>query len=146
MGPGGEMGRGWDRHAFSKEDRVAFANARIAAIHAGLGLTPDQEKLWPPVESAVRDMVKSMSETIDKARAEPPKDPIEGMKRRAALQIARGEALKKVADAAAPLYAALSTDQKARLPALVRPGMHGHGGRWMHGRGMPWGWGRQDRD
>src|SRR6201998_3619229 len=40
------------------EDRAAFADARIAAVHAGLKLTPDQEKLWPPGESAVRDLVK----------------------------------------------------------------------------------------
>ena len=33
------------------EDRAAFADARIAAVHAGLKLTADQEKLWPPVES-----------------------------------------------------------------------------------------------
>ena len=42
----------------SPEDRAAFADARIAAVHAGLTLTPDQEKLWPPVEQAVRDFAK----------------------------------------------------------------------------------------
>ena len=41
---------------FSKEDRAAFADARIAALHAGLRLTPDQEKLWPPVVAAIRDL------------------------------------------------------------------------------------------
>ena len=29
----------------SPEDRAAYADARIAAVHAGLKLTPDQEKL-----------------------------------------------------------------------------------------------------
>jgi len=48
------------------EDRAAFADARIAAVHAGLKLTPDQEKLWPPVEAAVRDLVKLR---IDRANA-----------------------------------------------------------------------------
>ena len=33
------------------EDRAAFVDARIAAVHAGLKLNADQEKLWPPVES-----------------------------------------------------------------------------------------------
>ena len=37
------------------EDRSAFLDARIAAVHAGLKLTADQEKLWPLVEAAVRD-------------------------------------------------------------------------------------------
>src|SRR3979490_73369 len=40
------------------EDRAAFPDARIAAVKAGLKLTPDQEKLWPPVETAVRDFAK----------------------------------------------------------------------------------------
>src|ERR1700722_17536730 len=50
----------------SPEDRAAFADARIAAVHAGLKLTPDQEKMWPPLESAVRDFVKLR---IDRANA-----------------------------------------------------------------------------
>lgn len=139
MGPRGDMGPGWRHRVVSKEDRAAFLNARIAAVHAGLGLTADQEKLWGPVEAAVRDVAKNMGETMDKARDEKPKDPIEGMKRRAEMQIARGEAMKKVADAASPLYATLTTEQKARLPALMRPGMRGHVGRWMHEHGMRWG-------
>ncbi|HJZ21063.1 MAG TPA: hypothetical protein VJ226_08900, partial [Bradyrhizobium sp.] len=44
----------YEHARLSAEDRAAFADARIAAVHAGLKLTPDQEKLWPPVESAVR--------------------------------------------------------------------------------------------
>jgi hypothetical protein len=40
------------------EDRAAFVDARIAAVHAGLKLTADQEKLWAPVEAAVRDFAK----------------------------------------------------------------------------------------
>src|ERR1700743_3689710 len=50
----------------SPEDRAAFADARIAAVHAGLKLTPDQEKLWPPVEAAVREFAKLR---IDRANA-----------------------------------------------------------------------------
>src|SRR5258706_7306532 len=50
----------------SPEDRAAFTDARIAAVKAGLKLTPDQEKLWPPVEAAVRDLAKLR---IDRANA-----------------------------------------------------------------------------
>ena len=50
----------------SPEDRAAFADARIAAVHAGLKLNADQEKLWPPVETAVRDFAKLR---IDRANA-----------------------------------------------------------------------------
>src|ERR1700709_1256481 len=48
------------------EDRAPFGDPRIAAVHAGLGLTPDQEKLWPPVEAAVKDFAKLR---IDRANA-----------------------------------------------------------------------------
>lgn len=141
---GDDRGPGRGHWKFSEKDRAAFLNARIAAVHAGLGLTAEQEKLWAPVETAVRDMAKSMGETMDKARSERPKDPIEGMKRRADMQIARGEAMKKVAEAASPLYATLTQEQKDRLPALMRPGMRGHAGQWMREHGMRWGWGRGD--
>src|SRR5436305_3987711 len=50
----------------SAEDRAAFADARIAAVHAGLKLNADQEKLWPPVEAAVKDFAKLH---IDRANA-----------------------------------------------------------------------------
>ena len=136
----GHMGR------MSKEDRAAFFDARIAAIHAGLRLTPDQEKLWPSVETAVRAMSKTMSEAYDKRRAAgAPKDALEGMRAMAEMQIARGEALKKVVDAASPLYATLTPEQKARLPQLSHGGMRARMGGWMREHGMRWGWGR-DRD
>ena len=56
----------WQHMRFSPEDRAAFVDARIAAVHVGLKLTPDQEKLWPPVEGAVRDFAKLR---IDRATA-----------------------------------------------------------------------------
>src|SRR3954453_19414145 len=46
--------------------RAAMVDARIAAVHAGLKLNADQEKLWPPVEAAVRDFAKLR---IDRANA-----------------------------------------------------------------------------
>src|SRR4051812_33742828 len=60
--------RPWSHHhaRINPEDRAAFADARIAAVHAGLKLTPDQEKLWPPVEAAVKDFAKLR---IDRANA-----------------------------------------------------------------------------
>src|SRR3979490_1815458 len=46
--------------------RAAFPDAPIAAVKAGLKLNADQEKLWPPVEAAVRDFAKLR---IDRANA-----------------------------------------------------------------------------
>src|SRR6202171_1950766 len=73
------------------EDRAAFADARIAAVHAGLKLTPDQEKLWPPVEAAVRDFAKLRidranarmnAEKNDSPDAQKPDDPVAHLRER----------------------------------------------------------------
>ncbi len=122
----------------SPEDRAAFLEARIAALHAGLELTADQEKLWPPVAEALRDFGKLVAEQRQKFHdAKQPLDPIERLQMRSDNMIARGQALKKVADAASPLYAALSDAQKRRLPILARAIFHP-----FHPHGMMGGWRR----
>jgi hypothetical protein len=119
-------------------DIAAFGDARIAAIHAGLKLTPEQEKDWPAVESALRDLAKQRSERFAaRASADRPKDPIERLNLRADVMVKRGTALKKVADAVGPLYKSLNEDQKHRLIVLARlggRGEHGMNGQrgWMH--------------
>jgi hypothetical protein len=130
----------------SPEDRAAFADARIAAVHAGLKLSADQEKLWPPVESAVRDLVKIR---IDRANArmkteqsdqQTPDDPVARLRDRADTMAVTAAAMKKIADAADPLYKSLDDAQKRRLAMLThhRQGrFEGEGWRhhWME-RGM----------
>jgi LTXXQ motif family protein len=151
----------------SAEDRAAFADARIAAVHAGLKLTPDQEKLWPPLESAVRDFVKmridranARMKSMDdgqnqgqqgqgqqgQAQAQPKDDPVTRLRERADNMGATAAALKKIADAADPLYKTLDDAQKRRLSVLTHEGRFfggGEGGwrhRWME-RGLD-----RDRD
>ena len=46
------------RAQLTADDIAAFADARIAALKAALKLTPAQEKNWPAVEQAVRDISK----------------------------------------------------------------------------------------
>jgi len=139
VGAGGEFQR--VRHArMSAEDVSAFGDARIAALHAGLKLTAEQEKLWPPVESALRDLAKQRSERFAAlANADRPKDPIERMNLRAEVMGQRAAGLKKLADAAGPLYKSLDDGQKRRFAALARLDrrqMRGHYG-WQHyHRGM----------
>src|ERR1700690_1923898 len=58
-GPGFMAHHGWRPGA---EDISAFSDARIAALHAGLKLTAEQEKSWPPVEAALRDIAKQRAE------------------------------------------------------------------------------------
>jgi hypothetical protein len=63
----------------SAEDISAFMDARIAALKAGLRLTPDQEKNWPAFESAVRDMAKARAQRwAMRQHEQPPADPLKG--------------------------------------------------------------------
>jgi hypothetical protein len=126
------------------EDRAAFVDARIAAVHAGLKLNADQEKLWPPVEAAVRDFAKLR---IDRANArmkaqdnaqdnasgqQTPDDPVARLRERADNMAASATALKKIADAADPLYKTLDEGQKRRLSILTHRGGRGGGEGWRH--------------
>ena len=141
--------RPWMQHMrMSPEDRADLADARIAAIHAGLKLNADQEKLWPPVEAAVRDFAKLR---IDRANARMnagagdrwrdgdtsrdagrPEDPIARLRQRAEDMGASSAALKKIADAADPLYKTLDDGQKRRLAVLTHARRFGHWGGWRH--------------
>src|SRR6476660_3377729 len=72
---------GWQPSA---EDISAFTDARIAALKAGLRLTPDQEKNWPAFESAVRDMAKARAERWAMHQEEQPSaDPVDWLEQRA---------------------------------------------------------------
>ncbi|MBX9740736.1 MAG: Spy/CpxP family protein refolding chaperone [Beijerinckiaceae bacterium] len=121
---------------YSAEDRAAFFDARIAAVKAGLRLTPDQEKMWPAVETAVRDMVRQRMEAREKAQAQAaPADPIERIARMGEAATARGATMTKLADAARPLYTSLNEEQKRRLMVLAHPMRGGDGPHRMMGGG-----------
>jgi LTXXQ motif family protein len=143
-----------DQVRMNPEDRAALTDARIAAVKAGLKLNPDQEKLWPPVEASVRDLAKLR---IDRANArmnakpdnsldaQKPDDPVARLRERADTMATTAAAMKKIADAADPLYKTLDDGQKRRLAILTH--MEGRfGGGQHHGfmRGMDRGDGDRD--
>jgi len=106
---------------FSPADRAAFFDAKIAALHAGLKLSPDQEKLWPNVETALRNGYKNAVERFQKTKDEiQSTNLIDRLRQRGERAVARGQSLEAIADAAAPLYATLTEEQKHRLPVLFR--------------------------
>jgi hypothetical protein len=135
------------------EDRAALTDARIAAVHAGLKLNADQEKLWPPVEAAVRDFAKLRidranarmdAQKDDSQDAQKPDDPVARLRERADNMATSAAALKKIADAADPLYKTLDDGQKRRLAILTHmEGRFGEG--WRH-RGFQHGMMGGDRD
>jgi hypothetical protein len=113
------------------QDVAAFTDARIAALKAGLKLTADQEKNWPAVETALRDLAKERAMRMN-ARAERREagrndaaerpDAIARMRAGADGLTARAAGLKKLADASEPLYKSLDDSQKRRFGALIRMG------------------------
>lgn len=129
------------RHRLSAEDRAAYLDARIAALKAGLELTPDQAKNWPDFEKALRDMAQLRAERITAREAaehnpdKAPSAPFDRLAQRADTMAKASVALKRIAETGKPLYASLDDAQKARfhrLASLLRPHHHWHA-RYMEG-------------
>lgn len=119
--PDGRQGPPRERPRMSDEDRSAFLDARLASLRAGLRLAADQEKLWPAFEVAARDRARIQVEIQKKqVEAGPPANLIEGLRRRGEGDVARGAADTRLADAAEPLWASLSEEQRRRFPMLAR--------------------------
>ena len=119
------------------EDLRAFGEARLAALKAGLTLTPDQARNWPAFEQAARDLAKQrIDRRIAMRNAPPSNDPVERLRRRASAMSDIGAALKKFADATEPLYKSLDDNQKRRFGVLNRlsgPGRDDFRGRESEG-------------
>jgi hypothetical protein len=113
-------------------DRNNLTDMRIDLAKAALQLTPEQEKLWPPVESAIRaraddrkSRIAKIQETVGK-RAEESRievmrnrDPIAFLQRRSEALAQRSADLDKLAEAWQPLYKTLSQEQRQRMAAVT---------------------------
>lgn len=113
-------------------DLSALTDMRIDVVKAALQLTPDQEKYWPAIETAIRDRAKDRQARIAEAAkrmadrrdgnvadALRNRNPVDFMRRRAVALERRGADLKKLADAWEPLYQTLKPDQKKRMAFLT---------------------------
>jgi hypothetical protein len=125
---------------FTPQDHAAFLDARIAALKAGLELSAEQEKNWPPLESAMRDLAKQRAarfaawrhsrEDGDDQTAEV--NPVDRLARASERLSARAADLQKLASAAKPLYDSLDDAQKRRFAVLFHGSMGP--GHWRHWR------------
>jgi hypothetical protein len=147
--PGGSDGAAQDqrghhsRWQMSAEDAQAFSDARIAGLKAGLRLTTDQEKSWPAIEAALRDLSKDRIDRMEEwrkqreARGDRPRDRdmVAALRKRAEGMSKRAAGLARLADAAEPLYKSLDDGQKRRLAMLTRSMRPGgdHHGHWRGG-------------
>jgi len=144
---GGRDGMMMERPQLNAEDLRAFGEARLAALKAGLLLTPEQEKNWPAFEQAARDYGKVRLDRFAALRSGTTgDDPVERLRQRATAMSDAGAALKKLADATDPLYKSLDENQKRRFAILNRvTGPHRGGFRGREGDGMHhWGPHRTD--
>ena len=138
----------------SAQDMAAFTDARIAALKAGLQLTPDQAKNWPPFEQALRDMAKLHMDRMQARQAANQQagnqqdaaaaTPFDRLARHADAMAKTGAALKQIADTGMPLYQGLDDAQKRRfkiLAHMLRPHHHMHASNEGYGYGWRQGFG-----
>jgi hypothetical protein len=92
-------------------------------LKGALRLTPEQVKLWPAVEQAIRDRAESryrrMTTVAERIAQGREVNPIELLRNRADALSERGTELKKLVDAWQPLYQSLSPEQKQRARVVV---------------------------
>jgi hypothetical protein len=113
-------------------DQNTLTDMRVDLVKAALQLTPEQEKYWPAVESAIRAgaedrraRIAKIQETVgrsaDQSRIDVlrNRDPIAFLQRRSQALAQRSADLDKLAEAWQPLYNTLSPEQRQRMAALA---------------------------
>ena len=116
----------------SAADQNTLTDMRVDLVKAALQLTPEQEKLWPAVEHAIRTgaedrkaRIAKIKETVGKradqnsADVLKNRDPIAFLQRRSEALAQRSADLDKLAEAWQPLYKTLSPEQRKRMGALA---------------------------
>ena len=118
-------------------DQNTLTDMRVDLVKAALQLTPEQEKYWPAVESAIRAGAEDRKARIakiqgtvgmraDESRIEVMRnrDPIAFLQRRSEALAQRSADLDKLAEAWQPLYKTLSPEQRKRMGALATLVLH----------------------
>ncbi|RDI60908.1 Spy/CpxP family protein refolding chaperone [Microvirga subterranea] len=137
-GPGGP-GAGQERQArperprMSQDDFNRFVDARIAGIKAGLRLTADQERLWQPVEAAIRNNASERFTRMEQFRANRDQnrqlDFMQRLERRSTFATENAQRTSALATAMRPLWDSFNEDQKRIAPRLLQQAVGGMGWR-----------------
>ena len=105
-------------------DRDMMLDAKLACMKVALKLNPDQEKLWTAFETAVRDnaqdRMKNLQKMMEMRKQSEQASPIDLLDAWSSDMTQAGADMKKVADAAKPLYASLDETQKHDFTMLGR--------------------------
>jgi hypothetical protein len=128
---GQEQGRQDTRRGLSQDEFNRLVDSRIAAIKAGLKLSADQDRLWAPVETAIRanaterySRFQQRRETRDQRRS---MDFMQRLEQRGTMMTENAQRTSAVATALRPLWDTFSEDQKRIAPRLLRTAIAGDG-------------------
>lgn len=141
---------GW--RTMTPETRARLEDGRIAMVKTALQLTADQEKLWAPVETQVRDAFKAREARLEEWKkkreerraeqdknSEPKRADLAARFERVSQRMSeRAERMKAFSTAFSPFYASLSDEQKEVLRPLMHqlsPGFGHRGHRFAEGWG-----------
>ncbi|WP_262270585.1 Spy/CpxP family protein refolding chaperone [Microvirga yunnanensis] len=128
-----DQGRQDRRPRMSQDDFNRLVDARIASIKAGLRLSADQDRLWAPVETAIRS---SATERYSRFEQRPTRDQRQSMdfmqrlERRSTMRTEGAQRSAAVTAALRPLWDSFSEDQKRIAPRLLREALDVDGPRW----------------
>jgi hypothetical protein len=88
----------------------------IARFKAALRLTPEQERHWPRVESALRDIARGADQNADGE----PRGMLRRIGSRATEMVLSAAAVRRLVSAAQPLMKTLDDEQKGKALHLAR--------------------------
>ncbi len=126
-----------------RNDAEALLDARIAGVRAGLRLTPEQERLFAPVEQAYRarqaERARRMDERqdrrTDRSDDRDQLDFMQRLDRRAERSTQNAQSVASFAAAMRPFWNSLDENQKRLLPRLLQAhAAGGHRGMMRHHR------------
>ncbi|WP_445502809.1 Spy/CpxP family protein refolding chaperone [Microvirga sp. G4-2] len=128
------------RPRMSQDDFNRLVDARVASIKAGLKLTADQERLWGPVETAIRNAANQrytrMTQFRENREQRRSADFMQRFEQRSTVQTERAQTSSAIATALRPLWDTFSEDQKRIAPRLMREAVNdGLGWHQRRGRG-----------
>lgn len=129
-----DQGRQDRRPRMSQDDFNRLVDARIASIKAGLKLSADQERLWSPVEAAIRTSaserytrMQQFRENRDQRRS---MDFMQRLEQRSTMRTEGAQRSAALTTALRPLWDSFSEDQKRIAPRLMREAVNVDGPRW----------------
>ena len=128
-----DQGRQDRRPRMSQDDFNRLVDARVASIKAGLKLSGDQERLWAPVETAIRT---SATERFTRFEQRPTReqrqsaDFMQRLERRSSMRTEGAQCSAALTTALRPLWDTFSEDQKRIAPRLLREAVDSNGPRW----------------